>query len=58
LKVLTVSTVLLHSSLIWMHFVQFVIFSNFKSFMTSSHLFFGLPAVRAANGVHLQISFY
>jgi hypothetical protein len=36
LKVLTFSTILLHSYLFWTHFVKVLIFSKFRSFMTSS----------------------
>jgi hypothetical protein len=58
LKVSTFSTILLHSSLFWMLFVQFLIFRNFKSFMTSSsHLFFGLPAVHFPNAFPFKIPF-
>jgi hypothetical protein len=36
-----------------MLFVQFLIFSNCRSFIMSSHLCLGLHAIRVSSGFHL-----
>ena len=57
-RVVAFSTISFHLRQSWTYSAHFINFIFFKSFLTSSHRYLGLPAGLPVNGFHLCIHFY